>query len=408
MKDQLFIGGQEASSVYLKPIVNGDINKPDGGFWTSHLRKNNRSNWLDWSENEMPDRPSSHHTVLTPKRDANLFVVNRDSDIDEALKRYGTKSATGKPIIDFQSLLKDYDGFHVTKAGVKLPRMMGWDVESTVWSKWAFDDQKLVKGTAKPQDAVKQTKVKHAQQEATKVAKVEPTVVNPRPVIPKKKAGGMVPPIDPPDLNKETTVGKMIKDGYSKWQGTPLKGRMKAGAIIGGIIGGVSSDDWGNNLTGTAIDAGIGAGVGTGTVYAADYITKHHGQAIKDVLTKDITVGEMEKINLLSDVEQKVAKEKLAVRAEKAFKMQNRLGIGIAALIGVGAIASVRNHLDHEVRVDQQKADAEKQKTRRENKDAQAMSQYFGYNQHTNMGQLAIDMFNDRIGHHLMGNAKFQ
>lgn len=211
-----------------------------------------------------------------------------------------------------------------------------------------------------------------------------------------------LPGVEPLDLNKSTTVGDLIKRGYKSHMDKPLASRRRGSMIAGAIIGGLTSDDWGNSFTGTAIDAGIGAGVGAAVTHAADYIQNHYGKPIGDFLTEGVKVSDIAKGEVERDAVKTVEK------MNSVFRGQNKIAMGIAAIIGIGTVASVSNDLHHETKVERMKDDEEKQNTRKENKQKELMSRYYGWNQSIDMGQMAIDMFNDRIGHHLMGNSKFK
>lgn len=196
--------------------------------------------------------------------------------------------------------------------------------------------------------------------------------------------------------NTPTTVGDVAKAGIQIHGRRPVwtKGT-STGAVVGGVAGLIMGDRDG---TGSAVDAGIGAGIGYGAGYIADEWKETTGGFKKGVKVQDVA-------KIMTEEE---AIEAAITKANKLNRFKGKAAIGIAALIGVGALASTSNKLHHEVRTDQQLAEAEKKLTRKTNNENEMMSEMFGWNKNVNMGQLAIDMFNDRIGHHLMGNAKFQ
>lgn len=77
-----------------------------------------------------------------------------------------------------------------------------------------------------------------------------------------------------------------------------------------------------------------------------------------------------------------------------------------ATAIGVASVMDVSNEMNHKTRegrmvaYEEENNQQKKQKKKKQNKKA-------GYG-NNDWGQLPIDMFNDRIGHYKMGNAKFQ
>lgn len=190
------------------------------------------------------------------------------------------------------------------------------------------------------------------------------------------------------------TVGSMVQEGMKKHGAKPVFSKGTAtGAVIGGVVGAISGDRDG---MGSVVDAAIGAGAGYGVgVLVEQWADDTGGLKMK---VADVAKAQTEE----------EAKELAIQRANKFNRFKGKAAIGVAALIGLGTLASVRNDLDHEVRADQMVAEQEKRQVRKTNKEKEMMSEMFGWNQNVNMGQLAIDMFNDRIGHHLMGNAKFQ
>jgi hypothetical protein len=83
----------------------------------------------------------------------------------------------------------------------------------------------------------------------------------------------------------------------------------------------------------------------------------------------------------------------------------------VAGLIGLGAFAlasamDAGQDLSDKQEAGEMKAEQERNLTKKLNNQKKAMAQNaYG---HVDMGEMVMDMFNDRIGHHLMGNAKFQ
>lgn len=86
-------------------------------------------------------------------------------------------------------------------------------------------------------------------------------------------------------------------------------------------------------------------------------------------------------------------------------KMKLAGAIGLTAF-GVASVLDVKKELDQDKAVERMKNIQEKEKKSR-HKDERDMMKQFGYG-NVDFGQMAIDMFNERIGHYKMGNSKFQ
>lgn len=100
-------------------------------------------------------------------------------------------------------------------------------------------------------------------------------------------------------------------------------------------------------------------------------------------------------------------------KAQATKQKMNRIwgGAKVAGVAGIGAfaLASVMDtseSLSEDAQTSRMVNDQEKNLTRKQTKERRAQDK-LGYG-HIDMGQMAIDLFNDRTGHHKMGNAKFQ
>lgn len=121
---------------------------------------------------------------------------------------------------------------------------------------------------------------------------------------------------------------------------------------------------------------------------------------------KQITVGD-------------TAKEVPKVKQDNSFNAQNSekrvkgwaRKTKLAGAVGLGAfaLASVMDTADGfsaDKRVSRMKAEQEERLTKKQNQEESSQKQYsYG---HMDMGDMVFEMFNNRIGHHKMGNAKFQ
>ncbi len=159
MPPQLFCGqpgtGQYAAEE-LAPIENlPRRNKPKGGVWTSTYTPDSEycSAWIQWCVwEEMCKWVGGEEdcTVLTVERDARVYEIDSQGDL---LKLYGRErwrrklsSYLEEYIPDFEALAKAIDGIHLTEKGQRETRLIpgsnlyGWDTESTIWFRDAFED----------------------------------------------------------------------------------------------------------------------------------------------------------------------------------------------------------------------------------------------------------------------------
>lgn len=214
---------------------------------------------------------------------------------------------------------------------------------------------------------------------------------------------------------KKVTAGTLakgaVKDSYSAWSSLGTKTKVGVLGIAGGVIGFANSD---HGVTGSLVDGAVGAGLSIGAGLGAEYIVEKHGEKISEkssnflgTVKKEITIGDIAK-------EQAKAKtENAAETLAESKKVKNNLRkMGLAGAIGLTAfgVASVidtNKQLNQDKRVERTRNEQDKNLEQKRMQEQKVMSQY-KYGGPSDMGSLAIDMFNQRIGHHLMGNAKFQ
>lgn len=212
-----------------------------------------------------------------------------------------------------------------------------------------------------------------------------------------KASQGLVSP------NTNATIAKDLSSAYKSFAAKPFSHRAAVMGVAGGVYGLITSDQKGESVIGTIMDAGISAGVAIGGESAVNYIIKNHSDQIKGFLDKStgVSVGDYAKIGNEIDVDHMVTKMK--ARAGRA----GWVTAGIGAFIGVTSLMGVANKLERGRDVQRMQNDAERAQQKKDKQDSQRMSEMFGYNKHQPMGQLVMDMWNDRMGHHKMGNAKF-
>lgn len=133
------------------------------GLWTSTYLPdwNYPSEWVEWCVSEDFNRPyAKTWWLLTPRKDARIFVTETQCDLLHLMKAYPYQSrysALHMTMIDFEAMAQDYDGMWLTSEGNARLHLShpydlnGWDVESTLWFRWCFASAKKIETPAQPQ-----------------------------------------------------------------------------------------------------------------------------------------------------------------------------------------------------------------------------------------------------------------
>jgi hypothetical protein len=208
---------------------------------------------------------------------------------------------------------------------------------------------------------------------------------------------------------KVHTVGSTLKADYKSFSAQPFKHRAAVAGIVGGTLGLISSDQKRDSVISTIMDAGIGAGAAIGVESATNYIIKNHGDQIKEFFSsaKNISTGDMSKITGEIDTANMIDEAKLA-KMNRAFGRGGAAIKGIGVFIGATALLGVSQKLGRNADVQRMQNDAEAAMVKKDKQESKIINELFAYNKHQPMGQLVMDMWDDRIGHHKMGNSKFQ
>lgn len=135
--------GSEPKAEMVLPLVNreGMINKPVGGVWTSSMNDVGLSGWIEWCYREAFRTTGGQQPMwaLEPKADAVLLVVETMEDTEALAAVYGYTNKYDEVQFDFERMAEDYDGLTLrTPYGVGEP-FYGWDCESTIFFRWAFE-----------------------------------------------------------------------------------------------------------------------------------------------------------------------------------------------------------------------------------------------------------------------------
>ncbi|MEG1502261.1 MAG: hypothetical protein RR370_02620 [Synergistaceae bacterium] len=143
--------GKEVDVKKVEPIANREMFcKPQGGLWLSpYIEKGEYlSDWHEWCEAEsFIDYNGETCSIITLKKDANIFTINSHQDVLRLVLKHEYKSKLteqmgifrNKRYIDFESVSKNYDAILLTRKGESDTRwrtsdgevsLYGWDVAS--------------------------------------------------------------------------------------------------------------------------------------------------------------------------------------------------------------------------------------------------------------------------------------
>lgn len=140
---QLYLGNTNPKKIIQRAPLKNRLPKlkPSGGFWTSSLREDRISEWIQWKLDNEYYKPGSVETVwlIEPAVESiNLYSITDKSDLMEITQEY-RKNSMNTWVIDFEKLSESYDGIWLTKEAkpevttYPEPVLSGWDVECTLW-----------------------------------------------------------------------------------------------------------------------------------------------------------------------------------------------------------------------------------------------------------------------------------
>jgi hypothetical protein len=141
----------ESVAVSASPPRDGGWVKPGGwGLWTSSLALDveggpwSVSEWARWCHSEEFWTGPRSLWLLTPQATSRIVQIDSADDLDVLHSVYGRPSSYHESVLDWHALAADYDGVNLTDDGMwrtrfTSPGTYGWDCESTVWFRWAFD-----------------------------------------------------------------------------------------------------------------------------------------------------------------------------------------------------------------------------------------------------------------------------
>ena len=200
------------------------------------------------------------------------------------------------------------------------------------------------------------------------------------------------------------TIGSVVSGTYKQFSSLPRGTRTKLAGGIGAVSGLIKSHNEDDGVIQSVLDVGMGMATSIGATSAVSYIVENHGEQIKDFASKarSVTTGSLATSEGLKDA------EVFAKRAQSMKKVGGVAGRGVLGLIAVASALSVKNDLNHEKQVERNKNEQElkmKVQAKQQTKDMRGL---FGYNTPPDFGGIVMEMWDERIGHHLMGNNKFQ
>jgi hypothetical protein len=159
---QLWVGEREPVPERVEPVRRGPaepaIAKPAGGLWTSPVRENGSSAWIDWMRREYWCPIADPRAwLLTPEENASVYVIDDAADLapitapaeDLDLQIPGLSDYRA---VDWAGVFDEFDGISLTECGQVATRftpsgtanLYGWDCATVLWYEWTFADVEYV------------------------------------------------------------------------------------------------------------------------------------------------------------------------------------------------------------------------------------------------------------------------
>lgn len=218
--------------------------------------------------------------------------------------------------------------------------------------------------------------------------------------------------INPSYLGRISNANKRISE-------MNVRGNLAAIATVGAASGLAKTalDDIDDDITTMVPNVAAGAGMAVAGAYgvkaAAEFI---EGGDETQILRKEMkrTGAEIESTKVSKDLEGKNINASTLSESDmkkmETFKKVNKVGRGIGAVgalaVGAATVLDIGQGINEKRRVEDMKKEQEKSLRRKQKQeDEYKRSQGYG---HTDLGGIVFDMFEERLGHHKIGNARFQ
>jgi hypothetical protein len=115
--------------------------KPYGGVWTSTYtpHASTESDWVRFCHESHPDWIPAYGYLYAPVPGVKIYTIDTADDLQGLVERYGDPARDPPAFeIDFEAFARDFDGIHLTAAGLERThpgRLECWDAEGTCWSR---------------------------------------------------------------------------------------------------------------------------------------------------------------------------------------------------------------------------------------------------------------------------------
>lgn len=130
-------GADKYDKSLVKPIINRNWNKPEGGLWT--CPKNSTWGWKEWATNEgFTETTDENSFELLLKEGAKLFIIDSLQDLLNAPLFVFQVESFSQQYLDFELLATKYDAIWLTEKGQNETHhsyptnLYGWDCETVL------------------------------------------------------------------------------------------------------------------------------------------------------------------------------------------------------------------------------------------------------------------------------------
>jgi hypothetical protein len=129
-----------------------EVTKPRQAIWTSSpVRGGLAAGWIEWLVSGEDQRPGPYSVWrMQVEKHVRVFEIHSPGDWHRLATRYAGAPAGKETNPDWSLVSKDWDAVHLSVGGLLTAQALtlesdagtttlrGWDVECTVWLRWAF------------------------------------------------------------------------------------------------------------------------------------------------------------------------------------------------------------------------------------------------------------------------------